>query len=366
MEQYQLTPNERYLLALLRALLRGEGAPLPFEGVSLAGVFDLARRHSVCGMALYALENAGADIPEDIAAKWRQERDLALFKDVSQAVELDNIKQAFESAGVRILPLKGSIIKQLYPQTDMRTMSDIDALIDPQNAQRAREIMESLGYSCEHFGYDVHDVYFKQPVMNVEIHRALFGVEGKEFAEIFADPWEMCEHDGAVYSLAPDEFFAYILAHALKHIEEGGTGIRTVMDVWVCAHSDMEIDAKKALDVLAPSGRADDARALIALGEVWFGAGEYDEATSALQSYILSSGTYGTIANLAANKIRKSGKAGYICGLIFPSFEKMRQHYPALNKAPVLLPLFWAVRLVTKPFINRRQNAAKIRAIRGK
>lgn len=355
--------NERYLIDLLRSVLRNEQPPQPPDGCTPAEVLSCAESHSTAGMAFYGIEALGLNAQGEVFAKWRQLRDKAIVKDLTQQSELERIGASLERAGIRYLPLKGSVIKRLYPQSDMRTMSDIDMLIDESSARQVREIMQGLGYSCEHFGYDVHDIYYMPPVMNVEIHRSLFGEEGKEFRQLFADPWLFCEQDGMRCNMRRDEFFAYVLAHAMKHLEEGGTGIRTIMDLWVCVHSDMGIDAERSLKFLEPSGKADSARLLAELSEVWFGDRPHTEQTQQLEEYILSSGTYGTIQNHAQNRIQKQGKAGYLFSLIFPTFEHMRQHYPVLKKAPVLLPLCWLVRLVTKPFINRRQNAGKLKTL---
>lgn len=355
--------NAEYLIALLSSQLSGSTPPEPPEGCDMAQILQLAEQHSTAGMAYYAVEQLSSPISPELSAKWSQIRDKALVKDITQLAGLEEISSAFGSAGVRFLPLKGSIIKGLYPQSDMRTMSDIDMLIDEENAAKARDIMSGLGYSCEHFGYDVHDIYYKPPVMNVEIHRALFGEEGQEFQAVFSDPWKLCTHDGMKYQFTPDAFFAYVLAHAIKHLEEGGTGIRTVMDLWVCVNSGMGIDPQAALDILEPSGKSGYAAQLLELSEVWFGGKPHSESTRNLEQYILSSGTYGTFENFSALRIEKSGKAGYALKLLFPTFTHMKQHYPVLKKAPFLLPFCWLFRLVTKPFINRRQNVEKLRMI---
>lgn len=356
--------EQEYLIGLLRGLLAGQPARELPEGCDFGRVYSLARQHSVAGMAYYAVETLKVLPPRELVQQWRQVRDKALVKDITQLSELENIGRAFSAGGVRFLPLKGCIIKQLYPQSDMRTMSDIDLLIDPENAEKARDIMAGLGYSCEHFGYDVHDIYHKPPVMNVEIHRELFGEEGQEFGSVFSDPWSYCvKKDGLRYEFREDEFFAYVLAHAIKHLEEGGTGIRTVMDLWVCLHSDMSIDCDRAIAMLEPSGKSGTARQLVRLSEVWFGDEQHSAQTTELERYIFGSGTYGTMSNSAANRIRKSGRAGYLLRLVFPTFTHMKQHYPVLKKAPVLLPFCWLIRLVTKPFVNRRENAEKMRMI---
>ncbi len=356
------TDIHAYLIKLLRSLLEGAEPPAMPADCSPLALMELAERHSVAGMAYYAVEKL-PPIDLETAVKWRQIRDKALVRDLTQLMDLEVIGRAFSDAGIRFLPLKGSIIKGMYPQSDMRTMSDIDILIDPENAEKVREIMTELGYSCEHFGYDVHDVYHKPPVMSVEVHRALFGEDGKEFQPVFADPWVNCTADGMRYSFTPDAFFAYILAHAVKHLEEGGIGIRSVMDLHVCLKSEMGISLRRSLDILAPSGKRETAALMAELSEVWFGDRPHSEATRELEKYIFGSGTYGTVENAAANRIARAGKLGYLMRLIFPPFERMKEHYPVLRKAPVLLPGCWLVRLVTKPFINRRQNAEKLKTL---
>ena len=361
-----MTDNE-YLIVLLKSLLHGDPAEELPEGCDFRRVFELAENHSVAGMAFYAAEALKLPPKGELAAQWRQVRDKALVKDITQQAELETIGSAFSAEGVRFLPLKGCVIKHYYPQSDMRTMSDIDMLIDPQNAAKARDIMTALGYTCEHYDYEHHDVYYKPPVMNVEIHRELLGEEGKAFSSVFPDPWSFCARnensEGLRYDFRDNEFFAYVLAHAIKHLEEGGTGIRTVMDLWVCLHSEMNIDCERVFSMLEPSGRAEQARLLAELSEVWFGEKPHTEQTLALEQYIFGSGTYGTISNMISNDIRRTGKREYIFRLVFPTFTHMKRQYPVLKKAPALLPFCWLARLVTKPFINRRANAEKLRML---
>ena len=354
-----------YLLHLLRSVLAEAQPQEKPEALSFDKLFALAREHSVANMAFYAVEKLSVQPAEPLLSEWRQLRDKAIVKDITQLTELELIGEAMSAGGVRFLPLKGSVLKGYYPQSDMRTMSDIDMLIDEENAEKVKEIMLSLGYSCEHFGYDVHDIYFKKPVMNVEIHRALFGEEGQEFREIFKDPMSMCEPtDSAEHHFTDESFFAYIIAHAAKHYNEGGTGIRSFMDIWVYLNAKgADIDLERVCTMLESSGYSGLARDFVQLSRIWFGGGESSEKYDKMTSYILSCGTYGTIQNSVENKVRANGKLHYMFRLIFPTFEHMKQHYPVLKKAPVLLPFCWLQRLVTKPFINRKQNMAKLNTL---
>lgn len=354
-----------YLLALLRSVLNGEPPPEPPEGLSLGRVMELAKAHSVANMAFYAIERSEKKPAEPLLSEWEQIRDMAVVKDINQLSELEQISEAMSERNIRHLPLKGSVLKELYPQSDMRTMADIDMLIDEENASAARDIMKELGYSCEHFGYDIHDIYYKKPIMNVEIHRELFGEEGKQFGGIFAEPFSLCENDGETRARFTAEYFlAYVIAHAIKHYSEGGTGIRSIMDIAVCLRT-MPVDIEKVCAILEPSGCADTARDMAELSAVWFGGAEGGEKYDKMAEYILSCGTYGTIRHSVENKVKDQGKAKYFLRLVFPTFWHMKQHYPILKKAPALLPFCWLFRLVTKPVINRKENAAKLKALAG-
>lgn len=352
-----------YLLALLRSVLNGEKPPELPEGLSFGGVLELAKAHSVANMAFYGIERLEKKPAEPLLSEWEQIRDKAIVKDINQLSELEQISTAMSERNIRHLPLKGSVLKELYPQSDMRTMADIDMLIDEENAAAARDIMRELGYSCEHFGYDIHDIYYKQPIMNVEIHRELFGEEGQQFGEIFAEPFSLCEKTEGMRARFTEEYFlAYVIAHAIKHYSEGGTGIRSFMDIAVYLRA-KPVDTEKVCGILEPSGCADMARDLIGLSRVWFEGAESSERYDKMAEYVISGGTYGTIQNSVENKVREQGKAKYFLRLIFPTFWHMKQHYPVLKKAPVLLPFCWLFRLVTKPIINRKENAAKLRAL---
>lgn len=352
------------LLDLLNSVLKDKQPEEPDRGIDWGALLNAAEAHSAANMACYAAERLKS-VPPDIMKRWREIRDKALMKDVIQHAEFEKISSALKEHGIRFIPLKGFILKALYPQSDMRLMSDIDLLIDEENAPAARGIMTSLGYECEEYGRGVHDIYYKRPVMNVEIHHELFGYEGREFAAVFSDPWVSASESGGLWQMMPDYCFAYILAHAAKHFEEGGTGIRTIMDLWLYYNSNKDLlDADHVLSMLDAMGSGDICRRMLRLSQVWFGGEAHDRGTLETERYIFGSGAYGTYENFLNNTIERSGRGKYVRELIFPPFGRMKRQYPVLKKAPILLPFCWLYRFVTKPIVNRKQNIAKIKALR--
>lgn len=354
-----------YLIALMNAAVNGIAPPKAPDSTDYRALYELAQFHSVANVALYMLEKAGAaDIPRDVAALFSEHRDKSIMADINIQVDYEELCRAFAEHDIRFIPLKGILMKPLYPQSDYRTMSDIDILIDAENAHNVRAIMEKLGYETEDFGHDVHDAYHKPPATRIEVHRELFGAEGREYAPIFADPWAMCSAADGACRFTDEAFFTFLLAHGMKHYELGGTGIRTFMDIHLFRkHCGDDLSIERIYELFDSVGQRQLCESFVALSDMWFGSGERTEALSEMEQYILSGGTYGTFSNQVENSLKSKGKFRYVWSKLFPDLKTMRQRYTVLNKAPVLLPVFWIVRMVTKPFTNRRQNAEKVKAL---
>ncbi|MCM1333866.1 MAG: nucleotidyltransferase family protein [Bacteroides sp.] len=353
--------NEAYLLSLLRAALNGETPEEAPEGVDLETVFRLAEFHDVANTAFYAVERLKKPPEAGLMKRWSEVRDRAIVKDLIQREEFSAIGEAFAAAGIRYVPLKGLLLKQEYPQSDLRLMTDLDILIDEEKRKVAGEIMLSLGYRREDSD-NVEDTYYKDPVMNVELHYSLM-LSGfsEEYQRLFDAPWGYTvEGAGAEKRFRDDYFFAYILAHAMKHYENSGTGIRSFMDFYIYEKRKPEI-AAKALELFREPRIRGLAEDCMRLSRLWFAGAEDDGSLAEMEKFVLSSGTYGSYMNGTEYRIKHGGKAAYLRYLIFPPLEMMKNYFPVLNKAPVLLPFCWVARICTRPFRFPKENLEKLK-----
>ena len=87
---------------------------------------------------------------------------------------MGEIRQNLEDAHIWYMPLKGALLKEMYPKYGMREFSDHDILFDESRAGDVKAIMEKLGFSSKSFGYGNNDAYKKAPCLYFEMHRALF------------------------------------------------------------------------------------------------------------------------------------------------------------------------------------------------
>lgn len=357
-----------YITRLLKGILdNNETEELP-DGATFEGVYKKSRFHHLSAMVFYAIEKLKNKPDERLYKLWRQDRDKAIARDFKQLHEYNILEQTFVANEISYIPLKGIILKELYPSPDMRYMCDIDVITKENTHIKIKKLMLDNGYEIEHYQVGNHDSYTKKPVMNIEIHRFLFSdftFGGKHFAKYFKNPFDLTkDNEGYKRELCETYFFLHLLTHAAKHYLNGGIGLRAFMDIWLYYKNNRDnIDLKRIGDILSDSNYKELCFDFVTLSQMWFGDMPYDKKYDQMSEYIFKGGAFGTIESNVNNEIKEQGKAKYIFSTLFPSCKKLAFSYPILNKAPVLYPFCLILRLLTKPIVNFKKNFAKLKAI---
>ncbi|MBQ9860458.1 MAG: nucleotidyltransferase family protein [Clostridia bacterium] len=350
----------RLLLGLLCYAMEWQTrAPLRSDAAELSAVWQLAERQNITPLIAYAAQQAGMLSGEDSLG---QQPLLALYRYEQQQYVLNEVAAALTAARIPYMPLKGAVLQQWYPQPWMRVGCDIDVLVPSERLEEAAAALAALpGYVRGRQG--AHDVSFFSPAqVHIELHHRLVE-EGRAgaAASILSAVWEQAQpatEDSCRYEMGDSLFYFYHVAHMAKHMEAGGCGLRFFLDLWVLEqqpHCQEERDAMLKAGGLLPF--ADACRGLAAF---WFGQGQANDTVRMLESFVLRGGVYGSIANqTAAARNRQGGKAGYIVGRLFPSYETLQWDFPILRKCRLLLPLFWIWRLLRLPFGGRLSRATR-------
>ena len=200
--------------------------------MNLAQLYSVAGKHQLIAATAFALEAAGVT-----DASFSQAKYMAIRKLMLMDADMEKLFALMEQAGIWYMPLKGAVLKDDYPELGMRQMSDHDILFDAAHAEEVKAIMEGLGYTSKYFGSSNHDCYYKEPVYNFEMHRALFGrrheVKLQDYYRNVKD--RLIQDDGKNYGyhFSPEDFYIYMIAHEYKHYISGGTGLRSLLDTYV-------------------------------------------------------------------------------------------------------------------------------------
>ncbi len=311
------------LIYLLSCAVSEKECELKSDEIDFDGLYSLAKRHSLCSAAAFALESAGINEPRFTQAKVKAKRKLALFD-----IERVKIYQKLNDAGIWFAPLKGIVLKDSYPRYGMREMSDNDILCDSSKMAEVREIMESLGFICSNYGEWHHDNYQKPPTLDFEMHHTLFQTDDSPaFQSYYLDVFDKLVHkSGCEYAFKDEDFYIYILAHMYKHFSHNGTGLRSLLDIHVYLQSHPDLD----FDYI---GRELEKLQLLDFAYGSVEQGEYNHLTRQLDG-----------------KDSKRVKIKYFFDRIFLHGESLERSYPFFARHKWLLPALYVYRLFKSLF----------------
>lgn len=313
------------------------------SAMDLDEVYSLASHHMITAAIAFALERVGFKDKRSANAIATAMRKTAIFEKA-----WGEIKQNLEDAHIWYMPLKGALLKEMYPKYGMREFSDHDILFDESRAGDVKAIMEKLGFSSIHFGYGNNDAYHKAPCLNFEMHRTLFGARHDEkLYEYYKNVEERLLHGtGYERSFSSEDFYIYFLAHEYKHFAGGGTGLRSLLDTWVYLNH-MTLDEEYVASEVGKLGIADFEKQNRSLSLHLFDGKELTESDREMLDYILSSGTFGTIQHKVENEMSKKGwgKTHYALSRFFVPVSKKDKYYdiyaglyPFFYKHKIFLP----------------------------
>ena len=329
-------------------------------------LYKVADHQMMTAITALSLESAG--IKNEVLT---QAKGKAIRKEVLLDAERKSVQEKLEEAGIWYMPLKGAVLKDLYPAVGMRQMSDVDILIDDTRVKDVRRIMEELGYKHVHRN-PIHDDYFKLPVCNFEMHYRLFSAESYVFNNYYKRIKEKLikdEHNNFGYHLCAEDFYIYIISHEYSHYMSRGTGLRPILDIFVfCEHHCDDLDWDYIEGELNELGITQFENKQRSLAYYLFDKGVLTEDTQEMLEQALSSGLYGSTSEYVNRRIERYGggaigRIRYILSRIFLPLDTIRGCYSYFNRFPILLPIFPVYRLIQALTVKREKMKIEMKAI---
>ena len=382
-----ITRTSEQLLYLMACALQGVSAREEIlADADLKQLLIMARKHSVASMVCMALEKTAIFANADEATKkqWIDAKNKAIRKNMLLDAERKIISHELETQGIWYMPLKGSILKDWYPKPGMREMADNDILFDASKRKEVKAIFQGRGYTVKGYNKSNHDEYEKPPIYNFEMHVELYHKIYDTFNEKYADVKQRLIPDAEVpyrFHFTPEDFYAFVIAHAYKHYSGSGTGIRTLADIYIMNQKlGGTMNWEYVDSELRGMGIFSYERESRELAQKLFGIAELptkanlSEAEQQMLAYYLGASTYGTIENRILNQMQKLQPDGgaitahtkrkYLLSRIFPGREWCEAYAPTVYKYPVLLPFFWVWRLAVKGVKRRDIAKQELEAIK--
>jgi hypothetical protein len=229
------TPTLHQLGALVSQQISPEDIPQD----AWPEIIGAALSHGLAPMLLWVTKSGAPGVV--IEPLWtpviRMTRRVAM-----QYVALDaarkRVDAALAAAQIPALWLKGiALARTIYPQPVLRSMSDLDVLVPYEQRERARQVVEGLGYHFQHTGGQLlrptealqhsltHHYQLNSDSVTLELHfRLLGGYDGLISLENQNWFWTQTmpvPGDPGFTILQPEAHLLYLIAHlSLQHKEQ--------------------------------------------------------------------------------------------------------------------------------------------------
>ncbi|MGN0571774.1 MAG: nucleotidyltransferase family protein [Candidatus Fimenecus sp.] len=351
--------TKEYFLSVVSAALCGTPVPTKPDAVDFADVYRLAARNAVQGLFYLAFSPCKDAVPETIFARLQKTYQLECARETAQQAFLADLRADFTAAGIAFMLLKGTHLKSLYPQPEMRFMVDMDILVHENAIENAKKILLEKGLEIS-FDNGKDIVFLKKPFLTVELHRSLFQ-EDYFMYPYFSGAWERTEKaDGTEYKMPENDLYVYTLAHLAEHYLDAGSCFRPMMDLFL-----MEKAYENTLDFayidkqFSKIGIAKFAANIRRLTKAMFSGAVHDDTLFLMENYIVLGPPVENAAEASKIAATQKSKARRILETLFPNYRHMALKYPILKKRPVLLPIFWCLRIFQYAFTKNSRLTAK-------
>jgi hypothetical protein len=319
-------------------------------------VLDMASSHMLSAAAAMALKSAGFKSESIEKAVLVSHRNAILYQ-----TAWNEIAAGLDQSGIRYMPLKGVVLKDLYPKVIMREMSDYDILIDPSRAGDVKAMMEELGFITESFQQTHHDLYFKPPILKFEMHTRLFSpTKVNKLYEYYKDVKDrLIPVQGSEYRFSPEDCYLYMIAHEYKHYCSGGTGLRSLLDTYVYLKK-VKLDQNYIAAETEKLGISEFEETNRCLALHLFDNESLSQTEREMLEYMLSSCVYGTVDHQIKSYIKKTGghingRMGYILTRLFIPMNDLKAYHPFVYKHKILLPFLSVYRIIRVLLFDREQ-----------
>ncbi len=332
------------------------------EGITADDIFAIGSGRNMAPITFCALNMIE---PKPASDKWGEYQKRFLDDCMRSEIQLSEYHKLVEylyENGVKIIPLKGCVMKELYPSPNFRVMADVDLLYEGVTAKELAALMEAFGYSTENLEKGAHDVFHKSPCMNVELHRQLMA-DDSPYKPIFDDLFEQAIPDEEIpnlYHLTPEDLYLHEITHAAKHFMGREAHVRHVGDIYVLnqkyANGWNTDYIRKQLDSVGLLRFEEKIRTI---AYAFFGDSSADVSDLDMEMFFPDKTKLPDKSGWTYMDKGGNSRVMFFLHRTFYPYSGMCSMYPILNKWPVLLPFAWIHRIIDV-LLHRRENVVRI------
>lgn len=356
-----MNDTEQIYIQLVASGINETHGEINFSKVQLEQLVSLCKLHRNAGIVYHGLIKQ-ENVPQNMIEVFEKGFYTEMMIYSKRMIVFQMVLDALNRQKIKHIIVKGMSYAKCYPQTEFRTMGDLDLIICENDIQRADNVLEELGgqLNYESSNQKIHHYILRK--YHIELHTSI-GYAGRFYQAYNYETYfqaaiqnSVCI-DGYTYEFAPYYKVIYGIFHIAKHFYESGCGVRMLTDVAVLMkYYKSQIDMERLWKDLEAMRLKEFAQNLFSICREWFGL-ETDGLDSSLKNkdiveeYILSGGVFGHDNDLGdAMQIgMQNGKYRYIkiFKWAFPGYRHMREYSQWFKDKPaILLPIAYMERFI--------------------
>lgn len=369
----KINENEKkqfeYFIGVISSAVNAAEAPLPYEDINWDSMLNIAK---LCG-----LESMFADsilklkdrisLPDELCSRLKMINSQQILIDSVLDYEIAKVIDAFEKHKVKNAPVKGYFLKNEYPRTDFRSVSDFDILFDKSQLEQVRAAFSELSY--EFIQNDDSQYHFKKaPYMYIEMHNSLVHKDDDNYKYLSNQLDRSIKREGYEYSyqLSLEDHYLYLLIHSSNHFRSGGMSIRMLLDIWLYnKHHRDEFNFQYLKEKLNLYKLEKFEEQIMHITNNWFSNPTPLISFDELETYIILSCRLGRLdaaiiissqKSIDSKDGAKGSKLSFLLHDVFPPRSSYQYRYPKAYKYPILIPFAWCHKWFSRFFIEKNVN----------
>jgi len=167
---------EKIMFSLIKSEIAGVSTEEIKEKLNpdvLNALFKLSDKHDMSHIVASALLKLKALSNDEISQKFNKTLMLSVYRDSLKDFAITQVGEILEKEKISHIPLKGTVLRKLYPKPWMRTSCDIDVLVKEEDCERAIEALCKEGFKrtadCSTHDYNL----ISSNNFHVELHYTL-------------------------------------------------------------------------------------------------------------------------------------------------------------------------------------------------